>query len=233
MSKLNRIASACYNDIVSGLSGTTATINIPMQQLEQEILETRLQIIHQYAKQNLLESKDVYDSLNCIELDCKSIDKCCSTDSDDELIAHAEIPQLAFVAGEDRVIQFVGSTDKQIKFKVYFSNLFKYHKYKIRGKRKPFVYIDPVPNSNNLLDMYVFNAPLLERLSITAIFKSFDQVEELQCCQYKDTDNFTDIDLETQNNVVKKYIQYYRQLIGQPYPNTQNPGGIMLGTAQS
>jgi len=58
--------------------------------------------------------------------------------------------------------------------------------------------------------MYVFNAPLLERLSITAIFKSFDQVEELQCCQYKDTDNFTDIDLETQNNVVKKYIQYYR-----------------------
>ena len=42
-------------------------------------------------------------------------------------------------------------------------------------------------------------------------------------------DNLSDISLETKDIVVKKYIQYYRQLINPPYPNVQTPGGVILG----
>lgn len=224
---VSKLASAVFNEVVSGLSGVTATISIPMQQLEDEIVLARLQIIHQYALKNLLPTKDLYDSLNCIKTDCKSLDKCCEC-SNDELIAHFEIPQIATVAG-DEAIQYLGSTDKQVKFKVYTSPIFKYHKYKTRGKNKPYVYIDPTPNENNMLDGYIFNAPFLERLSVIAIFKDPRQVEQLQCCGYSEMDNLSDISLETKDIVVKKYIQYYRQLINPPYPNVQTPGGVILG----
>ena len=226
---VNKLASAALNDIISGLSGVTATINIPIEQLEDEIVMTRLAIIHQYALKNLLPFKDLYTSLNCIEVDCKSLDKCCVADSDDTVMAHFEIPQIANVAGEE-AIGFIGSTDKEIKFKVYTSPQFKYHRYKRRGQNKPYVYIDMSPNENNRLDGYIFNAPMLERLSITAIFKDPRQVEELSCCGYAETDNFSDIALETKDTVVKKYIQYYRQLIVPPYPNVQTPYDQQIGT---
>jgi hypothetical protein len=41
----------------------------------------------------------------------------------------------------------------------------------MRGKDKPYVYIDTTPNENNMYDAFVFNAPLLKRLSVVAIFK--------------------------------------------------------------
>lgn len=89
---VNAIASAVYNDIVSGLAGYEATINMSLEQLEQEVVEERLAIIKKYSMQNLIPRKDLFYSLNCIELDCKSLDKCCEYDPEDELVAHFEIP---------------------------------------------------------------------------------------------------------------------------------------------
>ena len=101
--------------------------------------------------------KDLTHSINCIELDCKSLDKCvCSTSSEfDEVVAHFEIPQIINDFGGDAV-QYIGATNKQMKFKVYTSLNFKNHKYKTRGANKPFVYIDTTPNENNRYDCYVF-----------------------------------------------------------------------------
>lgn len=225
---INKLASAALNEILSGLSGTTATINIPIEQLEDELIMTRLAILHKYALQNLIPVKDLYYSLNCIEVDCKSLDKCCDADPDDTLVAHFEIPQLAMVCG-DAAIGWIGSTDKQVRFKIYTSPQFRFNKYRMRRKEKPFVYIDCTPNENNKFDGYIFNAPMLERLSISAIFKDPRQVAEMSCCGYTEADNFSDIALEAKDTVVKKYIQYYRQLLNPPYPNTQNPGGTLLG----
>jgi len=45
------------------------------------------------------------------------------------------------------------------------------HKYRRRGKDKPYVWIDTTPNENNMYDCFIFNAPLLSAVSITAIFK--------------------------------------------------------------
>jgi len=56
-----------------------------------------------------------------------------------------------------------------------------YHKYKRRGRNKPFVYIDIAPNENGMLDCYIFNAPFLKTISITAVFKDPRQLCNFEC----------------------------------------------------
>jgi hypothetical protein len=58
----------------------------------------------------------------------------------------------------------------------------KYHKYKKRGKSKPYVWIDTTPNENGMYDCFLFNAPLLDKVSITAIFKDPRQLDMYSCC---------------------------------------------------
>lgn len=219
---VNKVASAVFNDIVSGLAGYESTISLNLKQLEDEVVEERLAIIKKYSVQNLIPRKDLFYSLNCIELDCKSLDKCCEHDPDDELVAHFEIPQLVNDFGEQS-IEFIGSTDKQIKFKVYTSPQFRFHKYKTRRKNKPFVYIDTTPNENNRYDGYVFNAPMLERLTVIAIFKDPRQVEELSCCEFTDADNLSWIVTEVKQSLIQKKLKYYRQLYPQPQPTNLIP----------
>ena len=219
---VSKVASAIFNDIVSGLAGYESTISINLEQLEDEVVEERLMIIKKYSVQNMIPRKDLFYSLNCIEVDCKSLDKCCEHDPDDELIAHFEIPQIVNDFGE-QAIEFIGSTDKSIKFKVYTSPQFRFHKYKTRRKNKPFVYIDTTPNENNRYDGYIFNAPMLERLTVIAIFKDPRQVEELSCCEFTETDNMSWIVSEVKQSLIQKKLKYYRQLYPQPQPNTQIP----------
>ena len=226
MASIKAISSAVYNDIVSGLAGYPAVQTISLEQLEDEVVETRLYIIKKYSTQNAIPKKDLLYSINCIELDCKSLDKCCAADPYSTAVAHFEIPQIVNDLGED-AIAYIGATDKQLSFHVYTDYSFKHHKYRTRGSKKPYVFIDTTPNENNLYDCYVFNAPLLERLTVIAIFKDPRQVEDYQkehgCCDYADTDNFTFLDTEIKDTLTKQKFAYYRQYIQQPFPNNQVP----------
>ena len=218
---INKIASAVYNEIVGGLAGYEATLNLSIEQLEDEIVEERLSVIKKYSLQNLIPKKDLMYSLNCITLDCKDLDKCCLYDGEDK-VAHFEIPQIVNDFGEEAV-GYIGSTDKQLPFKIYTSVNFKFHKYRMRKSSKPYVYIDTTPNEHNYYDCYLFNAPMLERLTVIAIFKDPRQVQELSCCNMQDVDNYSWLVQEIKQNVIKKKIQYYRQFYQQPLQNDQIP----------
>ncbi len=116
---INKLASAIYNNIVGGLAGITATPNIPLQQLEDDVVDEWLQIIKEYAAKNLVPRKDLLMAINCIELDCESLDRCCSGDNPyAEKLLHFEVPQIVNDQIED-TIEFVGSTDRQDQYKVY------------------------------------------------------------------------------------------------------------------
>lgn len=220
---VSKIASAVYNTVVSGQQGYEPTQAISIDQLEDEVVETRLNLLQKYILVGKLPLKDLYYSINCIQLDCASLDKCCEHDPDDELIAHFEIPQLLVSAGDD-AIGWAGSSDKQIKFKVYTSPSFRFHKYKMRGKNKPFIYIDPTPNKHNLYDGYVFNAPMLEQISISAIFKDPRQLQDFSCCGDElEKDNMSPLTTEIKDTLVKKYVTYYRQYQQPPVQNDQEP----------
>jgi hypothetical protein len=67
-------------------------------------------------------------------------------------VAHFELPQIVNDLAYDSV-EYVGSIDRNVQFKVYTSTAYQYHKYLRRGAEKPFVYIETTPNENNLYDV--------------------------------------------------------------------------------
>ena len=220
---IEKLASAIRNDVVSGLRGYHTNLSMSIEQLSQDIIDERLQILKEYSLKGILPTKDLYLSINCIPVDCKSVDKCmCSQNNLSEPpMAHFEIPQILNDYG-DLSIDYLGSTDRQLPFVFYTSSTaFRYHKYRKRGKNKPYVWIDTTPNENGMYDCFVFNAPLLSSVSITAIFKDLRQLENYSCCIDMQDENFTFIDNEIKRRLTQKKIQYYRQFATPLVPNDQ------------
>jgi len=151
---IEKLASAIYNDVQSGLVGITNSPTMSIQQLEDDVVDEYLQIIKEYSLKNLIPKKDLLLSINCVEVDCLALDKCpsCSdTNPSANPIAHFQIPQIVNDLAGDAV-EFIGSTDKGSQYKVYTSTAFQYHKYLRRGANKPFVFIETTPNTNNMYD---------------------------------------------------------------------------------
>ena len=220
---ITKLASAIYNDIISGLSGYTSTPSISLEQLEDEIVEERLLVIKEYAFRNMIPKSDLLMSINCIPVDCKSLDKCpCKKATYSDPVAHFEIPQLVNGLPGD-AIEFVGSVDRQVQFKVYTSTAYQYHKFLRRGAYKPFVYIEPTPNENNRYDGWIFNAPLLEVISVIGVFKDPRQVSEFDCCAMDDIENYTFISTEVKKRLTEKKLRYYKMMAIQQRPNDQSP----------
>lgn len=217
-----KLASAIYNDVMSGLAGITSTPTMSLEQLEDDIIDERLQIIKEYSLKNLIPKSDLYMSVSCIELDCKSLDKCPSSQSYTTPQLHFEIPQLVNDFALES-IQFIGSIDKQIRFKVYTNQSFIYHKYLRRGADKPFVYIETTPNENNMYDGWIFNAPLLKMISIIAIFKDPRQLNIYPCCYGDDIENYSFISTEIKKRLTEKKLRYYRMMYNVPTNNNQAP----------
>lgn len=218
MAHFDRLASAIYNDVVSGLRGYHHNLSMSIEQLEDDIVDTRLQIIKEYQLKGILSKKDLALAINCIPIDCQDLDRCkCSSKTTGDPIAHFEIPQLF----DEDSIQYIGSTDRQIPFVWYTSvnSVFKYSKYRKRGKEKPYVYIDMAPNQNNMYDCFVFNAPYLKEISIEAVFKDPRQLDDFICCA--DIQEISYINNDIRKRVTDQKIQYYRQLAAPILPNTQ------------
>ena len=224
-SQIEKLASAIRNDVVSGLRGYHTNMSMSMEQLCQDIVDERLQILKEYSLKGVLPLKDLYTSINCIQIDCKNIERCkCNTydDCSDQPIAHFEIPQIVNDYG-NLSIDYIGSTDRQLPFVFYTSSTaFRYHKYRKRGKNKPYVWIDTTPNENGMYDCFVFNAPLLDRVSISAIFKDLRQLDKFECCADLQDDNMSFINNEIKKRLTEKKIRYYKNLSLPNMPNDQS-----------
>lgn len=220
---INKLSSRIKNDIVSGLRGYHSATSIPLEQLEDEIITTRLLVIKEYQLKGILPKNDLLVSLNCIPIDCKNIEKCSCSDFGTPT-KHFEIPQLVLDYGEG-AIAYIGSVDKQHPFNYYISaqeyNM--YHKYKKRRSPKPYVYIDVTPNENGMLDCYIFNVPLLQYISVTAIIKDPRQLCNLPECLQVNDENISWLEEEIQKRIVEQKIRLYRQLQVPVLPNTQSP----------
>lgn len=223
--QVEKLASAIRNDVVSGLRGYHANMSMSMEQLCQDIVDERLQILKEYSLKGVLPLKDLYISINCIQVDCKNIERCrCNTydDCSDQPVAHFEIPQIVNDYG-NLSIDYIGSTDRQLPFIFYTSSTaFRYHKYRKRGKNKPYVWIDTTPNKNGMYDCFVFNAPLLDRVSVSAIFKDLRQLDQFACCSELQDDNMSFINNEIKKRLTEKKIRYYKSAQSPILPNDQS-----------
>ena len=216
-----KLASAIHNDILSGLRGYHSNLSLSIEQLEDDIIDARLEIIKEYNQKGILPYKDLALSINCIPVDCQSLDKC-SKCFDSGLsttpTAHFEIPQVLDLL-------YVGSIDKQTPFIIYNSSqAVLYNKYRKRGKNKPYVFIDITPNENGMNDCYIFNAPLIKQVSVVGVFKDPRQLEEYGCCV--NDDNISFINNEIKKRVTEQKLRYYRQYAAPLRQNDQtiNPG---------
>lgn len=222
---LDKLVSAIKSDVYSGLKGFHSNLSISDEQLADDIIDERLQIIKEYQLKDIIPYGDLLLSINCIQVDCKDIEKCskCSNLGFGTPTAHFEIPQIVNDYGT-RAVQYIGTIDKLFPFTVY-TNILEfsiYHKYKRRGKNKPFVWIDTTPNENGMYDCFVFNAPLLKAVSITAIFKDPRQLEQFGCCEELNDDNFSWINNEIKKRLTQKKLAYYRQYSPANTPNDQS-----------
>ena len=224
---IEKLASSIRNDVVSGLKGYHTNLSMNMQQLEDEVVACRLAILKEYSMKGIFPTKDLLMAINCVDVDCQSLERCScgKINDDDTLVAHFEIPQIISDYGKQS-IEYIGSTDRQNKFTIITSlSELKNTKYRKRGKNKPYVWIDFAPNSDGMLDCFLFNAPFLEQVSIVGIFKDPRQLNRYKCCNLDELNgpdvNNSFIDQLIREKLTKEKIYYYRQLQPQSLPNTQ------------
>ena len=217
---IEKLASQIINDILSGLRGYHNNISISREQVEDEIVAYRLSILKDYFLKGIYPIKDLLMAINCIEVDCDSLERCNCTDNIKN-VKHFQIPQLVTQYGK-QAIDYLGSIDRQNKFKIITSltelqNL----KYRMRQSNKPYVWIDFAPNSNGMLDCFIFNAPFVKQISIVAVFKDPRQLKQYQCCSENMDDNVSFIDQIVKDKLTKDKVTYYRQLQAPILPNNQ------------
>lgn len=220
--KVNKLASFIHNNIVGGLSGMHSGFSVSTEQLEDAVVNERVAILNEYTIKGVPIPKDLYISINCIPIDCDtSLESCsCGNSSSDcdEFPPHFEIPQLL---NGVHSISYLGSTDRMVPFIITNSpQSLKYRKYRKRGKDKPYVLISMTPNKNGMYDCFLFNAPLLDKVSITAIFKDTRQLQNFKCCV--DDNTISALDAEVIDRVTKKMLLYYRSYYMHPRPNDQS-----------
>ena len=222
----DKLASAIRNDVVGGLKGYHSNLSMNLEQLKDDIVDERLQIIKEYQLKGILPTNDLLLSINCIPVDCKDLEKCskCQDMFDGTPTMHFEIPQLLLDYGINP-ISYIGTIDKQNPYQ-YYTDAYSYnlyHKYRRRGKQKPYIWIDIAPNENGMLDCFVFNAPLLKKISIVGMFKDPRQLEQYGCCDpdNKSDDNFSWINSEIKRRLTLKKLQFYRQYSPINKPNDQ------------
>ncbi len=220
----DKLASAIRNDIAAGLRGLHHNMSLSEEQIEDSIINSRLAIIKEYQLKGILPLNDLMLSINCINIDCKDIERCsiCNQKGVGTPTMHFEIPQIVTDYG-DAAISYIGSTDRSTPFVFYLStqqwNI--YHKYRRRQQEKPFVYIDITPNEHGMYDCFVFNAPLMKQITIVAIFKDPRQLCDFGCRTEEAIDNKSWINNEIQVRLVKYYIDVYKRLAPPNLPNDQ------------
>ena len=73
---IKKLADAIYNDVVSGLQGYHHNPSISMEQLEDDVVDERLQILNEHFIKGNLPIKDLVTAVNCIPVDCKDLERC-------------------------------------------------------------------------------------------------------------------------------------------------------------
>lgn len=219
---VEEIASAVYNDVVSGLVGINQNPTISMEQLADEVVAERERIILEWWKKGILQKGDLITTINCINVDCGDPTKCCNNAAGYSE-KHFEIPQLISGIGDD-AIYWIGSADKKQQFRTYYSpTQANYHKYRKRGTDQPYVYIEKSPNANGMYDGWIFNLPYVKTISVTGIFKDPRQLERLGCDGNCDnfSGDFGSISREVQTRLTKEKLYFYRTALQAPHRNDQ------------
>lgn len=225
---LNEITSAIRNRIADGLSGNISNQAFSLKQLEEEVDLQRATLINSYVDTGRrLNPNYLYQTVDKLKLECTDLshNAPCGVGSGEGVPAIKISPIAATF--DDSAIEYFGLMNKQEKFIVYYdADSIGNHKYRVKTKNRPYIWVDTTQDSSGMMTAYLLNAgphATLKYLSIRAIFEHPSRVGGI-------SGNFGDSEYPApghlQNSIIDaltgKYIEYYRKLnIIQP-PNTQS-----------
>lgn len=217
---IKEITSAVWNHIHDGLRNTTNSSKLSLEQLEDEVIAEKNSIMREYLLKGAISLEELYLAINCIEVSCDFMSKCCDLQVGEKAL-HFEIPPIIYLNGID-TIKFIGSIDRKVKYSVYTTEAYRFHKYRKRGSKSPYVYIDTAINANGMMDGYIFNVPLVKYISVVALFQDPRKLLEFSCCG--DEDAYTDMGVlsnEIIRRLTEKYVRWHIQIQQPVTPNNQ------------
>lgn len=220
---LEQISSAILNNVYTGLAGINSNLKISIEQLQDECIAEKNQIMREFLLKGLLSLDELFLAIDCIEVNCDYMSKCCELQTGERAL-HFEIPPIIYINGVD-TIRFIGSIDRHTKYTVYTDESYRFHKFKKRGAQTPYVYIDTAINANGNMDGYIFNVPFVKYISVIALFQDPRRLLEWDCC-LKNNDAYLDMGIlsdEIIKRMTEKYIRWYRSFATPITPNTQQP----------
>lgn len=220
---IEAISSAVYNNVVTGLAGISSNPKISIEQLQDEVVAEKNQIMREFLLKGVLSLEELFLAINCIEVSCDYMSKCCELQVGEKAL-HFEIPPIIYLNGVD-TIRFIGSIDRNAKYNVYTDESYRFHKYRKRGAEHPYVYIDTAINSNGNMDGYIFNVPFVKYISIIALFQDPRKLLEWDCCS-ENPESYLDCGIlsdEIIKRMTEKYIRWYKQLASPVTNNDQMP----------
>ena len=209
---------------MTGLAGISSNPKISIEQLQDECVAEKNQIMREYLLKGVLILDEMFLSLNCIEVECDYMAKCNCELKVGAKALHFEIPPIVFFNGIN-TIRFVGSIDRAEKYTVYTDEGYRFHKHRKRGGDSPYVYIDTAINSKGNIDGYIFNVPFVKYISVTALFQDPRRLLEWDCCA-ENSEVYLDMGIlsdEIIRRLTEKYIRWYRLTATPVTPNDQMP----------
>jgi hypothetical protein len=224
----NELASAIKNRIYDGLSGIISDQSISSAQLMDEIDLARADFVNKYAMSSKLNTKYLLQSLDNLEIKCTSLayaDACDEFRFMNDEVPALEVPPL-LATPDDSAIEYLGLTNKQEKFSVYFSTSdIANHRVRIKTAKRPYVWVDTTLNTNGMNTLYFFNMGKfnpLKYVSMRAIFNHPATVAMLDP-DYADREYAAPAHMQMAilDAVTEKYIRYHRQMNVTAQPNTQ------------
>lgn len=215
---LQEISSAIVNDLFGGnLIPKSNRSLISLEQIDDEVIAERELILREWWAKGAFTTGDYSYTIHCVSIDCDDMNKCPCKGIPGKITQHFEIPPVLNGVGTDNIL-FVGSTDGYTSFKIYYNiSAIKFNKYR-RNQNKPYVYIDKTPNENGMYDGWLFNAPMVKYIAVTAIFRDPRQLERYNCCESNAYLEMGGISSEIIRRLLVKKTNLYRTL---PPPTSQ------------
>lgn len=220
---LAEMASTIKNHVVDGLNGISSA-SFSTAQLQDEILLATSAVIVKLSTQGLLDISKLTQRIDGIRVECKDLSANCHVESEIEA-PHFLIPNVNRAIPEP--IQYLGTIDGSMSFKVYYDRDYRFHKYRLATARKPFAWISTTPNEDGMHDVFLFNMGKyngIKFVSIDAIFDSpYDLLNTPYFEQFSNAEFYAPsyVQSEVVDSITQKYVTYYRQLHYSPKPNTQ------------
>jgi hypothetical protein len=220
---LAEMASAVRNHVVDGLNGVSTT-SFSLEQLQDEIILTTSAIVLKLSAQGLLDINKLTQRIDGIRIECRDLSANCSVESAIGA-PHFVIPNIN--RGAQEPIQFIGTLDGELSFKVYYDRDYRYHKYRLASSRSPFAWVSTTANMEGMHDVFLFNMGKYNELQFISIDALFDNPYDLLKTPYYDQFASAEfyapsfVQKEVIDSLTQQYVNYYRQLHMQPKPNTQ------------